>query len=324
METTEPLDLYLNQIIATVFLYTSFLFPNSIIRKLLGIPYLLFLPGYNLTAVFFPWNAPHEKDNHNDSPEANVERDNYGIGWIERLSLSFGLSLIVVILIGLGLNYTPWGIRLIPVLVVNYLFISLTTLLAFFRRSKLPEGEKLLFRVDYNLNKKVTLSLVISIIVITASISFLFMTPRQGEKYTEFYLLDPEGNMENYPTNLTVGEQGRVIIGIENHEYTEVPYRIEIWPINKSIKALTSMKLVWFYEVTLDHWGKLNTKAQWERTYTFSFIQNGTYKVMFLLFRLDVQNPLLFEEGRVITGIKAESHLNSSYRILHLWVQVDR
>lgn len=37
------------------------------------------------------------------------------------------------------------------------------------------------------------------------------MKPRQGEKYTEFYILGPGGSMENYSTNLTVREQGRVI-----------------------------------------------------------------------------------------------------------------
>jgi len=34
---------------------------------------------------------------------------------LERLALSIGLSLAIVPLIGLILNYTPWGIRLAPV-----------------------------------------------------------------------------------------------------------------------------------------------------------------------------------------------------------------
>jgi len=34
---------------------------------------------------------------------------------LERLALSIGLSLAVVPLVGLVLNYTPWGIRLVPV-----------------------------------------------------------------------------------------------------------------------------------------------------------------------------------------------------------------
>jgi uncharacterized membrane protein len=34
---------------------------------------------------------------------------------LERLALSIGLSLAIVPLIGLFLNYTPWGIRLAPI-----------------------------------------------------------------------------------------------------------------------------------------------------------------------------------------------------------------
>ena len=35
---------------------------------------------------------------------------------IERAALSFGMSLALVPIVGLILNYTPWGIRLTPVI----------------------------------------------------------------------------------------------------------------------------------------------------------------------------------------------------------------
>ena len=37
------------------------------------------------------------------------------LGPLERLALSIGLSLALVPLLGLVLNYTPWGIRLNPI-----------------------------------------------------------------------------------------------------------------------------------------------------------------------------------------------------------------
>jgi uncharacterized membrane protein len=55
---------------------------------------VLFFPGYVFITALFP-----EKK----------ELDN-----LERLALSLGLSIAIVPLIGLLLNYTPWGIRLIP------------------------------------------------------------------------------------------------------------------------------------------------------------------------------------------------------------------
>jgi len=41
-----------------------------------------------------------------------------GIGGIAKIALSFGLSIAVVPIIGLILNYTPWGIRIEPALLV--------------------------------------------------------------------------------------------------------------------------------------------------------------------------------------------------------------
>ena len=61
---------------------------------------------------------------------------------IERIALSFGLSIAVVPLLGLALNYTPFGIRLVPVLVVLSMFTVLLAVVACVRRLGLPEGER--------------------------------------------------------------------------------------------------------------------------------------------------------------------------------------
>ncbi len=62
------------------------LFPSNILRIILGLPFLLFFPGYTLVAALFTRKE--------------------GMGSIERVALSFGLSIAVVPLIGLILNYT--------------------------------------------------------------------------------------------------------------------------------------------------------------------------------------------------------------------------
>jgi uncharacterized membrane protein len=53
--------------------------------------------------------------------------------------------------------------------------------------------------------------------------------PRVGEKFTEFYILGPEGKAEHYPEELKVGEEGRVIVGIVNHEQEQASYKVEVW-----------------------------------------------------------------------------------------------
>jgi uncharacterized membrane protein len=79
------------------------------------------VPGYTLIAALFPG-----KDD---------------LDSIERIALSFGLSIAIVPLIGLGLNFTPFGIRLIPILFSISAFILGMCLITYFRRLKLPENE---------------------------------------------------------------------------------------------------------------------------------------------------------------------------------------
>jgi len=78
----------------TVFTIPENSYPLIYIRYLLGAIFVLFLPGYSLIKLLFP-----EK-----------ELDN-----IERTALSMGMSLALVPITGLILNYTPWGIRTTPV-----------------------------------------------------------------------------------------------------------------------------------------------------------------------------------------------------------------
>ena len=51
---------------------------------------------------------------------------------IEHIALSFGMSLALVLIVGLILNYTPWGIRLTPItlslLVLTIVFVTVAVL----------------------------------------------------------------------------------------------------------------------------------------------------------------------------------------------------
>jgi hypothetical protein len=69
-------------------------FPTVYTRYLLGSLFVLFLPGYTFIKALFP---AKELDN------------------IERLALSIGMSLALVPITGLLLNYTQWGIRTTPI-----------------------------------------------------------------------------------------------------------------------------------------------------------------------------------------------------------------
>ena len=69
-------------------------FPQVYARHVLGSIFVLWLPGYTFIKALFP-----EKE----------------LDSIERVALSIGMSLALVPIVGLLLNYTPWGIRLTPI-----------------------------------------------------------------------------------------------------------------------------------------------------------------------------------------------------------------
>jgi len=156
------------------------------VRIPLGLVMVLFVPGYTLIAALFPKKADLEG--------------------IERTALSFGLSIAVVPLIGLGLNYTPWGIRLTPVVVSLAIFTMAMAVAAYWRRMSLPVEER--FSIQFRetisswkteiladeksrLDKALTIILIITIFLSIAALVYVIVTPKQGEKFTDFYLLGP-------------------------------------------------------------------------------------------------------------------------------------
>jgi len=89
-----------------VFVVPEDAFPVVYARYVFGSVFVLFLPGYSLIRALF----------------GNRELDN-----IERFALSIGLSLALVPMAGLLLNYTPWGIRTTP---VTFCLLALTLVFA--------------------------------------------------------------------------------------------------------------------------------------------------------------------------------------------------
>jgi hypothetical protein len=90
------------------------LFPLNIARWVLGSIFVLYLPGFSLIQLLFP------KGKEIDS--------------LERFALSIGLSLALVPLIGLVLNFTPWGIRFLPIVAAIATFTTAALLAAGMRK----------------------------------------------------------------------------------------------------------------------------------------------------------------------------------------------
>lgn len=276
-------------------------------RIVFALPVVLFIPGYCLIAALFPGNAD--------------------IDGIERLALSFGLSIAVVPLIGLALNYTPWGIRLDPIVVSLAIFTVAMICIAQYRRAVLPREQR--FSVPFRamlaevkaeffpaegtrLDRALSVILLIAIVAAIGTTIYVIVVPKEGEKFTEFYILGEKGKAADYPTDLFVGRPAEVIIGIGNHEYRNVTYVAEVWLTNTSFDTTTNTTLVDRMErldqftVTIPH----NTTYQ--EPHTFTAPGTGFNQVKFLLWKDEAPPDTLAGFERI----------NQSYRDLHLWVTV--
>lgn len=271
--------------VTLLFIYVPFI-NETVVRSALGLVMILFVPGYALIAALFPGKAD--------------------IDGIERAALSFGLSIAVVPLIGLGLNFTPWGIRLDPIVVCLIIFTVACVIVASLRRHELPAGDR--FSVDFakiygevkadmfndksKLDKALTVVLVLSILLSIAMVAYVIAVPKQGEKFTEFYILGPGGKADNYPDRFRLGDSKPVIVGIANHEYRNVTYDLVVaLNDNVSVSNLYTERLTIADNQTL------------ERRVNVTPDRVGTdMKLEFLIY--------------------ADGNMTAPYRECHLWVNV--
>ncbi len=122
-----------------------------------------------------------------------------------------------------------------------------------------------------NIDKTLSVILIIALIAAVAITVYIVVFPQPGEKFTEFYILGPNGKAGDYPANLTLGESGNVIIGIVNHEYTNTTYELKV-RLNQTILKDENITLA-------------NNEKK-ELSFTFKPVTKGNdQKLEFLLFK---------------------------------------
>ncbi|MEG3057139.1 MAG: DUF1616 domain-containing protein [Methanoculleus sp.] len=278
---------------------------ESFLRILFGVAMVLFIPGYALIAALFP------------------ARDD--LDGIERVALSFGLSIAVVPLIGLALNYTPWGIRLDPILASLTIFTLAMAGIAWYRRLLLPAEKRFsiparemiasargeLFDPEATpLDRALSAILVISIVAALATTVYVIAVPKEGEHFTEFYILGPGGKAADYPTDFAAGKTQTLIIGVGNHEYRNITYTVEALALNQTFDTRTNTSTIHAaapldrFTLTVPH--NETTEVVWNFTVTSPEYN----RVEFLLF------------NETVPDVSGADRIDASYRDLHLWVRV--
>ncbi|PSP73858.1 hypothetical protein BRC86_07900 [Halobacteriales archaeon QS_3_64_16] len=326
------------------------------LRVLFGLAFVLVCPGYALVAALFPeaGGAPgsFEETDPNDRTDAaettseaasttvtaedeseasgaatadQTGRTAGGIDGIERVALSIGLSVAVVPLVGLVLNFTPLGIRLVPIVLVLSALTLGTAALAARRRWALSPEERFtipyrewttnarseLFRPATRADAALNVLLVVSLLLATTSVGYALFVPSEGEGFTEFYLLteNDSGGLvaTDYPRNFTQGEGKPLVVGIENNEGESVEYTavVTLQRVERGSNNTTRV----IEERELRRFGtQVAPNETWRRPHTLTPTMRGDrLRVAYLLYR-----------GSVPEDPGAEN----AYRELHLWVNV--
>lgn len=204
------------------------------IRLALTLPFVLLLPGYALLSALFP------------------ERGDQGFDLLERVVLSVALSLAVVSIAAYLANFTPYGIRLAPVLVAVVGWSVAFAAVGLVRRARLaPQdryrlqwatGDSTLptlfsirqrgihaqrgpFEPENERHLLLNVLLVFSVLVLVAGGAYLAIAAPSlpdAEPHTEYYLLseNEEGDLtaNDLPTELSTGSAEPIHVGIENRE----------------------------------------------------------------------------------------------------------
>jgi uncharacterized membrane protein len=204
---------------------------GTFLRPVLGLVFILLVPGYVFIAALFP-----RKEDTSD---------------IERMALSFGFSIGILGLIGIGLNYTPWLIRLDPLMACATGFVVICVFVSIVRRAAVPQDKRfsvhgrdvldsarrIVPQPPTRFNKALTAVILVSIVVTTATFVYLVLTPT-GDTFTELYILGPSGTTVNYPTQYVLGQVKNVTVGVTNQEQRDTTYDLVI-RLNDTSNATT-------------------------------------------------------------------------------------
>ena len=261
----------------------------------LAILLIVLVPGYNLAALLFPRNGD--------------------IDWIERIAISFGLSISVVPLLDLALSFTSFGVAEAPTVATIGVFSVLVGLAAVRRRFLFPLDDRLSVSIDVAwprwdahglIDKSTTIALTAGIVLALGALAYVIASPRPTEKFTEFYLLGPGGTASDYPTRLNISQEGTIFIGIANHENLRTNYtvRADLVGVTTSFNAtMGTSEIVELNRTTLS-WINVTVSSgqNWTERYPFAIGFAGLWKIQFTLFK--------------------DHDLSKQYRELHLMVRI--
>lgn len=252
-------------------------FTTGAARIVLGFVFLVLCPGYALLAALFPAK---------DSLRASG-----------RVAPSFVLSLAVIPLTCLALNYTTRGISTYPMVASVVMSALATSAIATFCRRKLSGEQSLHPRTHLRmprwsggtkLDRALSCILLFSIMGAMADLVYVATAARPTERFTEFHMLGSAGEAAYCPYDAVLGQPVEVRVGMADREHEHTTCRIEVAFGDIGVQDISPIGLP--------------NGARWEQKVTLHPEKAGTgQKAEFLLYKEDGVDP---------------------YRLLTLWLDV--
>lgn len=275
-----------------VFILISAITRSQIVLVILGLPLFLILPGYLTMMVMYP------------------ERGKLALS--ERIALTLGLSFIIMPSLGLILNFTPFGIRLFPILISLLILVCLLGTLVLYLRRSIDYDKQFPPAFELKPSKlgitgagggtgaesiKPVQVMIIVIIVISLTGVFYMMfllatTEQPTEEFTEMYILTGSGSMVEKPLQLDRNGTAQYRLNVINHEGSHQAYWLRIrsiqftsqWELNETLSAndpgpdTPDNNIVYTYLNGFDDQLEFNNGTGY--LYNFTLNNNGELEVM--------------------------------------------
>jgi len=230
----------------------AFAVPSNIVPiRILTLPLVLVLPGYALTSALF---LPHS------------------LGEPERLLFSLGLSVVIVILGGLALNWTPFGLRASSwaVLLAGITLGSCAVALVRRRGEHLSvSGWSRVVKDGLTFRQGLLLGLAALIVCGAVTTSIIGASQQARPGFTQLWILPTGG----------ISPKNTVRLGVSNMESTVMDYSLNVNVDGKVVKKWPSISL--------------NPNEKWEATLALPLTTRTTNaRVEAMLYRADAPTTI--------------------------------
>jgi len=154
--------------------------------------------------------------------------------------------------------------------------------------------------------------LIAAILIAAVTTVYVIAFPKEGEKFTEFYILGADKMADDYPEKFFTGTEQFVWVGIGNHEYRDVTYTVETLLLNAEWDSATNSSVIYSSKVLDRYSVQVADNTTYLEMYNFTVYDTDYNRLEFLLYNETVPD----------IGASAEDKMAAAYRDLHLWIKV--